>query len=126
MRAESLNDESYLIPVKQCTDGSPELDIVFVHGLDVDAHETWEPTKPSGLRRLWLAISRQKAKGATESLFWPGWIAKQFPQAAVWSLGCPAASTAWRGHAMPLTDRSRNILQLFHLYEIGPLIGDPL
>jgi hypothetical protein len=119
-----MADESYLIEVARCTDKWRELDIVFVHGLNGHPRETWEPTKPNLLRRLWLAISRQIPKDRIESLFWPDWIAKEFPKAAVWSLGYPAASTAWRGHAMSLTDRSRNILQLFHLNGIGrrPLI----
>jgi protein SERAC1 len=87
--------------------------------LNGHARETWEPPKPAVLRRVWSALTRKKPKVSDVSLFWPEWIAKAFPQAGVWTLGYPAASTAWRGHAMPLTDRSRNILQLFHLNGIG-------
>ena len=119
-----MADESYLIQVARCNDPSRELDVVFVHGLNGDAQETWEPSKPGGLRRLWLTVSRQYPGVSDQSLFWPNWIANEFPQAGVWALGYPAASTAWRGHAMPLTDRARNVLQLFHLHGIGtrPLI----
>ena len=117
-------DESYLIQVARGNDPSRELDVVFVHGLNGGAQETWEPSKPVGLRRMWLTVRRQYPGVSDQSLFWPNWIANEFPQAGVWALGYPAASTAWRGHAMPLTDRARNVLQLFYLHGIGtrPLI----
>ena len=42
------------------------LDIIFVHGLGGDRHETW-----------------QKAEDA----FWPRWLAEQFPTCRVYTVG---------------------------------------
>lgn len=118
-----MPDESYLDQIAGCTDENRKMDVVFVHGLNGHAKETWERPKQAP-RRLWFWPfwfwpSRQEPQDSVESLFWPNWIATEFSEAGVWSLGYPAASTAWRGHAMPLPDRAKNILQLFHLNKIG-------
>jgi pimeloyl-ACP methyl ester carboxylesterase len=114
-------DQSFLLEIARCNDDARYFDVVFVHGLNGDARETWEPSKPATRHRLWQWISRKKSLPLVESSYW---IASAFPNAGVWSLGYPASSTAWRGHAMPLPDRAKNILQLFHLKKLGtrPLV----
>jgi hypothetical protein len=42
------------------------LDIIFVHGLGGDRHETWQKTKDA---------------------FWPRWLAEQFPTCRVYTAG---------------------------------------
>lgn len=81
------------------------LDVIFVHGLGGDKLETWE------------------ADG-TEKTFWPAWLASDVPSVAVHSLAYDASPSAWLGHAMPLVDRSRNILALLEAEGIGnrPLV----
>src|SRR4051812_48652913 len=65
-------------------------EIVFVHGLDGHWRDTWSTSGPDG--------------------FWPEWLADEFPHLGIWSVEYDAASTAWRGHAMPIIDRSVNVL----------------
>ena len=121
-----MNDEACLLEIARCADDSRVFDLVFVHGLDGVARETWEwePSGPSFLQRLWQFLRRKAEAISMAPFFWPDAIAKKFPAAGVWSLGYPAASTAWRGHAMPLPDRARNVLQLFCHKKIGarPLV----
>ena len=68
--------------------------VVFVHGLDGDPITTWG------------------GSNAHDPMFWPQWIAEEFPELAVLSLGFDAASTRLKGHAMGLVDRAGNILDL--------------
>jgi chaperonin GroEL len=68
-------------------------DVIFVHGLDGDARETWE--------------SRGKAIS-----FWPEWLGADLGNVAVWAIDYEAASLVWKGRAMPLIDRATNVLDL--------------
>ncbi|WP_165073204.1 esterase/lipase family protein [Paludisphaera rhizosphaerae] len=76
-------------------------DVVFVHGLGGNPRDYWmaDPSKPG--------------------TFWPEWIAKDFPNLGVWSLGYDAAKFAWQGTAMPLVDRATHALALLDADEIG-------
>jgi tetratricopeptide (TPR) repeat protein len=75
-------------------------DVVFVHGLDGDARDTWQPD------------------GQTDQ-FWPDWIGEDLPDVGVWSVGYPANAFAWQGSTMPLADRAVNILVSLHTNDIG-------
>jgi predicted alpha/beta hydrolase family esterase len=79
--------------------------VVFVHGLNGDARRTW--------------TSREGEMG-----FWPERLGSEFPNIGVWSLGYPAYSTQWRGDAMALPDRARNVLELIRLKRLAsvPLV----
>ena len=92
-----MNDEACLLEIARCADDSRVFDLVFVHGLDGVARETWEwePSEPSFLQRLWQFLRRKAEAISMAPFFWPDAIAKKFPAAGVWSLGYPAASTAW-------------------------------
>jgi hypothetical protein len=74
-------------------------DIVFVHGIDGDAWDTW---------------------GDKDAAFyWPTWLAKRLPDTGVWSLDYDAASSRWSGDPMRVNDRSENLLDQMRLKGIG-------
>jgi hypothetical protein len=121
-----MSDETHIIRVPR-TDTShevvPEFDIIFVHGLNGDARATWQSAAPGPrwgwLTRLWGKIMRTSRPPVHQPEFWLEWVAQEFPAAAVWSLGYPAASSAWRGHATPLPDRAKDILNFLYLRKFG-------
>jgi predicted RNA-binding protein with RPS1 domain len=80
------------------------LDVVFLHGLDGDAYKSWTAAGDDG--------------------FWPGWLAQDVDGAAVWSVGYEAWSSGWRGHSMPVEDRTINVLAALQVKGIGerPLV----
>ena len=80
-------------------------DVVFVHGLDGDWKTTWHPKNNPGE-------------------FWPTWLDEDLPDVAVWSVDYDVASLAWKGSAMPLTDRATNVLAKLDSVQVGerPLI----
>lgn len=80
--------------------------VIFFHGLDGDKEKTWlSSSKPSEL--------------------WPRWLAIDFVQVGVWSVGYESSATKWRGGSMHLPDRAENILPLLlaeHRLSEGNLI----
>lgn len=75
-------------------------DVLFIHGLDGDAISTWHPSK-------------------RPDAFWPDWLGSELPQVGVWSLDYDAASIAWKGKAMPLSDRATNVLAAMDVHDFG-------
>ncbi|MGL5826428.1 MAG: alpha/beta fold hydrolase [Nocardioides sp.] len=68
----------------------PLIDVVFLHGLDGDAHDTWSGDDGPG---------------------WPQWLGEDIPVAGVWTVGYAAASKRWkRGRALPIVQRASNLL----------------
>lgn len=94
-----------LLKMSGCDRPDRVADVIFVHGLDGDARTTWHP------------------KGNPDA-FWPAWLGEDVPAVGVWSLGYAVSASAWKGHAMPLTDRATNVLDLLDLDGIGrrPLV----
>jgi hypothetical protein len=72
--------------------GTPQADVIFVHGLDGHAFKTWQHD-PDRQTDCWLY-----------------WLAGSAPQAAVHTLEYAARSSQWLGRAMPLTDRAKEVL----------------
>lgn len=66
-----------------------KLDIIFIHGLNGHAIETWREGKET---------------------FWPYWLGEEFTDTAVWSIGYDATPSAWLGDTMPMEDRAFNML----------------
>jgi len=77
--------------------------VIFVHGLGGDAFATWR-------------------KGKEESLFWPQWLADDFPQLDIYSLSYEAAPLAWLGTTMPIFDRAKQTLTWVEPLSEKPLV----
>jgi pimeloyl-ACP methyl ester carboxylesterase len=75
------------------------LDVVFVHGLNGNARETW---------------SREDQRS-----FWPQWLAADVADVAVWTVDYDAWSSGWRGRSMSMQDRAINLLALLQSHDIG-------
>jgi hypothetical protein len=93
--ADPQRDE--LHPVNVPADA--RFNIVFIHGVDGHWQNTWRSS-------------------AGDDHDWTRWVARGFPQAAVWSLHYNAATLVWRGSTMPLSFRARNVLDLFDNKEL--------
>lgn len=89
-----------LVEISGCSNPNRKIDVVFVHGLDGNARSTWQ--------------SNDKTDG-----FWPAWLGKDYPDIGVWSLDYDAKSLVWKGHAMPLVDRAKNVLDYLELHGFG-------
>ncbi len=86
--------------ISGCENPNAIADVIFVHGLDGDARETWHP------------------KGK-QSYFWPGWLGEDLGNLAVWSLGYKVSASAWKGNAMPLVDRATHVLAMLQTQVLG-------
>lgn len=97
---DSTNSTAGLNKISGCDNPNRTTDVIFIHGLDGDAFTTWE------------------RDGKPEN-FWPQWLGEELPNIGVWSLGYAVSSNAWKGSAMPLTDRAINALDQLELDGIG-------
>ena len=78
----------------------PLVDVIFVHGLTGDPHDTWA--------------------GNTESSFWPEWLDKDLDHLTVYTLGYPArAFRALAIKEMNLFERATSILETLAGHSIG-------
>ena len=96
MAADSTRIVNYSQPRD---DVEQALDVVFVHGLGGDAILTWRSGEDT----------------------WLEWLADDFPEAAIWSLGYPADNTKWtsRGNGMSLPDRVHTLMNRLLDHGIG-------
>jgi hypothetical protein len=74
-------------------------DIIFIHGLGGDARGTWQGSNPA--------------------FFWPEQIGKSIADIGVWSINYDAYPSEWLGGTMPIIDRSKALLELIRVNEIG-------
>lgn len=75
-----------LIPIRSSE--AAKLDVIFVHGLNGDAIQTWEFDKPQS---------------------WADWLSSNFA-VNIWTLSYRIRSSRWTGGSMPLSDRAKNVL----------------
>src|SRR5436305_1312894 len=62
---------------------------------------------------VFLSRSQWQPKKEVENKtggYWPEWLAEDHAELTVWSIGYKAASSGWRGTAMPLFDRANHVL----------------
>jgi hypothetical protein len=74
-------------------------DIVFIHGLDGDAWETWG--------------------NKTAEFYWPKWLSERYADVGVWCVKYDASSSEWQGNPMGIGDRSESILAQMRHKGIG-------
>ena len=78
----------------------PVVDVIFVHGLTGDAHDTW--TNESG------------------DEFWPLWLQDELDRISVFTLGYPSSLfEKWAKKEMDMFERAANVLDLFAGHDIG-------
>ncbi len=70
-----------------------KLDVVFIHGLDGDAYNTWKNEYGE---------------------IWPEWLCDDFNNVAVWTIGYNAASSAWEKDTMSMSERGYNLIEEIH------------
>lgn len=85
-----------------CGKQSAMFDIVFIHGLTGDPHDTWCSTNGS------------------EDAYWPNWLCEDFPAVRVYALGYPASVFGkWAKKEMTLYERAENALEALASNQIG-------
>jgi hypothetical protein len=89
-----------LVEIVNCDNPRRAADVLFVHGLDGDLWETWHPPED-------------------KDALWPLWLGEDQPDLGIWSYGYAAHSMAWKGSAMPLTERARNLLAELDTHDFG-------
>lgn len=94
-----------LFPVGEGDRDAAAADVVFVHGLGGDAHDTWSADKAG-------------------KLFWPAWIAADLPSVGVYTVAYDASPSAWRGPGLGVIDNATAVLSLLDANDIGqrPLV----
>lgn len=94
--------ESQLHKIANCDRVDRIGDVIFVHGLGGDAFGTWHPRGKKDDEQSWLF-----------------WLGQDLPDFGIWSIDYEVEKSAWKGSAMPLTDRATNILELLNVKDIG-------
>jgi len=94
--------ESQLHKIANCDRADRIGDVIFVHGLGGDAFGTWHPHGKKDDDQSWLY-----------------WLGQDLPDVGIWSIDYEVEPSAWKGNAMPLTDRATNILELLNVNDIG-------
>lgn len=84
-----------------CDNVDRAMDIVFIHGLDGDSWTTWMADKDD------------------IATFWPNWVAEDFAQVGLWTLGYAADSTKWKEESMPLADRGYQVVESLASHGLG-------
>jgi hypothetical protein len=74
-------------------------DVIFIHGLGGNVRTTWQGTNPE--------------------FFWPKALGEDFPNVGFWGVSYNASPSEWLGTTMPLTDRSKNVLELLRLHNLN-------
>lgn len=70
-----------------------KLDVVFIHGLNGHAYDTWTNK---------------------DEEMWPKWLFEEFEDIAVWTIGYDATSSAWKKDTMSMSERGKNLIAELH------------
>jgi hypothetical protein len=92
MRAQTqVGKMSGLEKLSGCDDPARKLDVIFVHGIDSNEKSAW-------------------SSDGTPKTYWPNWIAEDFPESGVWTIGYAANVSGWVGESMPIADQGDALL----------------
>lgn len=96
----SKSESKFEVKILYESETMPLADIVFLHGLDGDAVETWTHSNGS---------------------FWPDWLASEMPRLRLLSVNHPSKKFAslFEGGGMGIVDRSIATLELLKTYDLG-------
>jgi protein SERAC1 len=99
--------------VSGCDNSLRKADVVFVHGLDGHAFETWHH-KCNSKRWMedWDKDSWDPETADEKERFWLSWLGEDIPDIGVWSLDYPAPR--FSDGEMDLSERSISILEYFY------------
>jgi pimeloyl-ACP methyl ester carboxylesterase len=86
-------------------DTTPQLDVVFVHGLKGDPRDTWQGQSENG-----------------DPTFWPEWLAQDVAGVGVWSFGYSSTLTDWFSQTLPIASLAGNLAS--RLRDKGVGVGD--
>ena len=89
---QALEDKIGLSPIHGTNNASRNADLIFVHGIGGGSQTTWAH------------------EGNVEN-FWPSWIAEEFPELGVWTLGYGTNVSQWKERSMPLSDLGNQVLE---------------
>jgi protein SERAC1 len=93
-----MTDAHHILHV--CGRDGAILDVIFVHGLTGNPHDTW--------------VAGPKKE------YWPQWLCADFPGVAVYTIGYPASLfEKWAKKEMNLHERANNLLEHLAAYGLG-------
>ena len=118
-------DGIYLLhPTEQADADQAWLDIVFIHGVTGHPLGTWKVGNPTDENEAAIPLQGTRAPAAgvedTAHSIWPKeWLASQFPQTRIMSVGYEVQLSKWVGNSLPLREQSKIIAQQLRLAALG-------
>ncbi|KAI3737082.1 hypothetical protein L2E82_27077 [Cichorium intybus] len=101
------------------SDGSPSLDVIFVHGLRGGPYKTWRLSEDKSSSKSGL-VEKIDEEAGKQGTFWPGeWLSGDFPHARLFSLKYKTNLTQWSGSSLPLQEVSSMLLEKLIAARIG-------
>lgn len=100
VRKKLIDAEKISLTLENGQADSRQADLIFIHGLGGGSQTTW-------------------AKDGLPENFWPDWIASDFPQLAVWTMGYKSSPSDWNKHSLPLSRLGSGAINAMQNAEIG-------
>jgi hypothetical protein len=98
---------------------TPQIDVIFVHGLRGGPYKTWRMTEDKTSTKSGLVEKIDQEAGKTGT-FWPGeWLSTDFPKARLFTLKYKTNLTQWSGASLPLQEVSSMLLEKLVAAGIG-------